>query len=227
MPIAIATTSTAPDVMSESVSFVQKESTVPYSISITAPVITDSARSNGTIMHWPVENNTILEQVHNYIEPQKENMTSAETVQTTNNNDLENNILTLMEQQSNMLTFLTVINDNQKILSVNQHNITLRQAELSAQFEQFVKQYLSCHSKEKTEIEFKAIANKDALENFENMLKTEIDKTELKSKFSLVVGKHNGNGINSAYKLVDLILSLNFENCVNSGRRIPLLAYEK
>lgn len=110
---------------------------------------------------------------------------------------------------------MSTILENQTIMSLNQ-------AALSNMFEEFMKS--SGYAKDlkpdpkKFGVDFSIIEKEDDLENFEHKLQNPVYRENLERKFSILSGRDDGNGINIAYRLIDLMFSREFmTQCSWSG----------
>ncbi|XP_061717513.1 uncharacterized protein LOC133525237 isoform X2 [Cydia pomonella] len=102
---------------------------------------------------------------------------------------------------------LATIQDNQVVLSSNQILVLEKLAIISTQLDEFMQRIsvaaLTGKSERDVDNIFKPITNKKRFDDFEESLKSEHKKQEIKKQLSVICGKGKGRAINNAYALLD------------------------
>lgn len=102
---------------------------------------------------------------------------------------------------------LATIQDNQVVLSSNQILVLEKLANISTQLDEFMQRIsvaaLTGKSERDVDNIFKPITNKKRFDDFEESLKSEHKKQEIKKLLSVICRKGKGRAINNAYALLD------------------------
>lgn len=112
------------------------------------------------------------------------------------------------------------IENNQAVLCSNQITMLEKIANISAQFDEFIKRTSQSVRIEnhKQEVDVVMITDKKSLDDFDESLKNKETAREIKKTLSVVCGQGKGKAINNAYALLDTMFDRKFlVNCSWAG----------